>query len=100
MENSYEQEQRYLKAKKRVKEIRGFYIHLVINIVSILIIVIVNLLFSPGYHWFWFAVIGIVIAQLIHALLVFGFPQIGFGKDWENKKIEELLSKEEKIKTK
>lgn len=95
MEKKYTKEERYLKAKKRVKDIKGFYIHLAINILSIIIIVTVNLMFSPGYHWFWYAVFGIVIAQLIHAVVVFGFPKYGLGKDWENKKIEEIMNKDQ-----
>lgn len=95
-QEEYQQEQRYLKAKKRVKDIRGFYVHLVVNIASIIIIVTVNLMFSPGFHWFWFAVIGIVIAQLIHAVVVFGFPQFGLGKDWENEKIRKLMEEDKK----
>lgn len=96
LQENFTQEQKYLKAKKRIKDIRGFYIHLVVNIASIIIIVTVNLMFSPGFHWFWFAVIGIVIAQLIHGVVVFGFPNFGFGKDWENKKIQELMNENER----
>jgi hypothetical protein len=99
-QEEYQKEQRYLKAKKKVKDIRGFYVHLVVNIASIIIIVTVNLLFSPGFHWFWFAVIGIVIAQLIHAVVVFGFPGFGFGKDWENEKIRELMEEDRKLSNK
>lgn len=97
MEKLITKEERYLKAKKRVKDIKGFYIHLGINIFSILIIVTVNLKFSPGFHWFWFAVFGIVIAQLIHAIVVFGFPQFGLDRDWEAKKIEEIMNENEKM---
>ena len=101
MEKQRTKEERYLKAKKRVKDIKGFYIHLAINVFSIVIIVTVNLLFSPGFHWFWFAVFGIVISQLIHLVVVFGFPQFGLDRDWEAKKIEEIMNKnEEKSKRK
>jgi hypothetical protein len=93
-DEDYLKEQRYLKAKKRVKDIRGFYVHLVVNITSIIIIITVNLLFSPQFHWFWFAVIGIVIAQLIHAVVVFGFPQFGMGKDWEQEKIKQFMDQD------
>ncbi len=96
MERLYKEEERYLKAKKKVKEIKGFYIHLFVNIFSIAIIVTVNLTFSPGYHWFWFAVIGIVVAQLIHAIVVFGLP-FGFNKDWQEKKIKELMQQEKEM---
>ncbi|WKD86816.1 hypothetical protein KCTC32516_02196 [Polaribacter huanghezhanensis] len=96
MEQSFIEEQRYLKAKKRVKDIKGFYIHLVIEIVSLIIIVTVNLVFSPGYHWFWFAAPGIVFVVILHWFLVFGPSKIGYGKDWEAKKIQELMDKDRK----
>lgn len=91
MHNNLTKKQSYLKAQKKIKDIKGFYIHLVVNIFSIAIIVTVNLLFSPGYHWFWYAVFGIIVAQLIHAVVVFGFPNYGFNKNWEEKKIKELM---------
>ena len=96
MNGNYTKEERYLKAKKRVKDIKGFYIHLAVNIFSMIIIVAVNLILVPGFHFFWFALIGIVIAQFIHGIVVFGFPQLGFGKDWEQHKIKEIMEKEEK----
>lgn len=98
MDNSFRQEQSYIKAKKKVKGIKAFYIHLVVNIFSIAIIVTVNLLFSPQFHWFWFAVIGIAIAQLIHGLAAFDFPNFGLGKEWEEKKIKELMKNKDNFK--
>ncbi len=97
MEGEYLEEKRYLKAKKRVKDIQGFYIHLVIEIFSLIIIVAVNLIFSPGYHWFWFAAPGIVFVVILHWFLVFGSSKIGFGKDWEAKKIKELMDEDRKL---
>ncbi|CAM1349111.1 2TM domain-containing protein [Tenacibaculum crassostreae] len=91
MEN-YTQEKKYLEAKKRVKQVKGFYAHLIINVISILIIVSINLMFSPWFHWFWFAVIGIVIVTFIHWMLVFGQEKFGFGKEWEQRKIQEYLN--------
>ena len=94
---NYTEQEKYLKAKKKVKDIKGFYIHLLINISSIILIVSVNLIFSPGFHWFWFAVLGIVVAQGIHGIVVFGFPNFGFGKKWEERMIHQQLEKEENI---
>ena len=96
MEYNFIEEQRYLKAKKRVKDVKGFYIHLVIEIFSLITIVAVNLIFSPGFHWFWFAAPGIVFVIILHWFLVFGPPKIGFGKNWEDKKIQELIEADRK----
>ena len=91
MEDSFLQEQAYIKATKRVKDIKGFYIHVIVNVLSIPIIVAVNLLFVPGFHFFWFAVFGILLSIIIHWLIVFGFPKFGLGKEWEEKKIKQIL---------
>ncbi len=93
MESKYINEKKYLDAKKRIKQIKAFYVHVVVNIVSLAIIISVNLIFSPHYHWFWFAVIGIVLATFFHWLGVFGADIIGLGKAWEERKIKEYLEK-------
>ncbi|CAL2101167.1 2TM domain-containing protein [Tenacibaculum sp. 190130A14a] len=95
MENKFIEEKKYLAAKKRIKQIKGFYAHAFVNVISIIIIVTVNLVFSPWFHWFWFAVAGIVIVTFIHWMLVFGQNVFGFGEDWEEKKIKEYLNKKE-----
>mgnify|MGYP000374426614 CR=1 FL=1 len=90
-ESVFMQEQYYLKAKKQAKEIKGFYIHLFINVFSIAIIFFVNLKFVPGFHFFWFPLGGMFIALFFHWLGVFGFDTLGFGKDWEDRKIKEII---------
>ena len=47
MEEKYIEEQRYLKAKKRVKDVKGFYIHFVIEVFSLLNNVALLYIFLP-----------------------------------------------------
>lgn len=96
MDNEFYKEQQYLRAKKKVKNIKGFYIQLLLYVFIIPIIISVNLLFSPGYHWFWFSVVGWGIGVFFHWLAVFGFDMLGFGKDWEENKVKELMDKTNK----
>ena len=96
MEDNYIQEQEYIKAKKRVKDIKGFYIHLAVLVFSLPIIIITNLMFVPGFHYFWFSVLGWGMAIFFHWIAVFGFSQFGFGKDWEENKIKELMEEQNK----
>lgn len=91
MENNYTEEKRYLRAKKKVKELKGFYIHLALYILNTPLIIVVNLMFSPQFHWFWFSVLGWGIAIGIHAFVVFSDRLL--GKDWEERKIKELMDK-------
>lgn len=87
------QEQYYLKAKNKVKEIKGFYVHLGISILAITIIVWVNLQFVPSFYFFWYAAIGMSIGLFFHWFGVFAFSKLGFGKTWEEKKIKEFINK-------
>ena len=54
MELPKEEEIRYMRALKKVKEIKEFYSHLLIYIIVIPILIFINLKFSPQFHWFWF----------------------------------------------
>ncbi|MDG1397850.1 MAG: 2TM domain-containing protein [Polaribacter sp.] len=106
MRQDFRQEQNYIKAKKRVKEIKGFYIHLSTYVIINIFIsgVIIYGLLSSGdslnetitnfgvYSTWIFWGIGI----FFHWLGVFGFKSFGFGKDWEERKIKEFMDKEEK----
>ena len=87
----YIQEQYFLKAKKQTKEIKGFYIHLFVNMFSLAIIIWVNLKFVSNFHFFWFVLVGMFIAMFFHWLGVFGFDFLGLGKKWEQRKIKELI---------
>lgn len=95
MESNFTEEQRYFKAQKRVKAIKGFYTHLTIYCIIIPVIIFVNLRFEPSFHWFWFSALGWGTGLFFHWLGVFGFNLIGLGKNWEEKKIKELMEEQE-----
>jgi hypothetical protein len=105
MEIEFTKEQNYIRAKKRVKAIKGFYIHLLVFvIVNIFIsgVVIFGLLQSNYSFYDAITNFGVYstwlfwgIGMFFHWMGVFGFKSIGFGKDWEEKKIKELMDKED-----
>lgn len=97
MENNYQEEERYFKAKKRVEEIKGFYGNLIAYIVVNIGLMVINLLTSPAYLWFFWPMLGWGIGVLFHGMKVFDFMPF-FGKDWEEKKIKEFMDKEEQSK--
>ena len=41
----------YLRAKKRVAELKGFYAHLIVFVIVNLILVIINLVTTPRFLW-------------------------------------------------
>jgi len=80
---------KYIRAKKRVEELKEFYGHLVSYCVVIPFLIFVNYTTSWEYHWFWFPIFGWGIGLTIHAFTVFGY-----GGDWEERKIREYMDKD------
>ena len=81
------------KIQKQVEEIKGFYGNLISYIVVITGLAIMNLITTPQYLWFLYPAGGWGIGVLIHWMKVFNRVPF-FGKDWEERKIQELLDKE------
>ena len=86
-------ELQYLNAQKRVKEIKGFYSHFTVMFFLLPFLVFINLKFTPNYRWYWWALLGNLLGLFFHWLKVLGLSSIGFGKEWEKKKIEEYMKK-------
>ena len=93
LENNADEKLRYLNAQKRVREIRGFYAHLIAYVAVNVVVIIFNILYHElGYmrikvNQFYSLIIwGILI--MIHAGFVF------LGKEWEERKIRKLMDKE------
>lgn len=87
---------KYQQALKRVKRIKGFYTHLMVFIVINIMLMIVNYKNSDERFWMWQTFSTPVIwgvGLLAHGLSVF-LPSIMIGKDWEERKIKELMEKE------
>ena len=94
MERAFTKDQKYLQAEKRVEKIKEFYMHLTVYSLIIPTIIFVNLKFEPHFHWFWFSLLGWGTGLLIHWLNVFGFNLLGIGKNWEDKKIKEMMKED------
>ncbi|MDI1305532.1 MAG: 2TM domain-containing protein [bacterium] len=100
---AYNPDERYNLAYKRVKRIKGFYVHLLVYIgVNAFLIIGNNNESISSNHLFWswetfstalFWGIGLIA----HGLSVFG-RNIFFGANWEEKKIQELMEKEKSEK--
>ena len=88
-----EQDIRYQKAKERVEQIKGFYIHLIVYVVVNLILFSINMIVSPDDLWFFWPLVGWGVGLGFHALYVFGIvPR--FGAEWEERKIREIMENE------
>jgi hypothetical protein len=91
-------EEKYEKAKKRVEELKKFYGNLFTYAVINVILIIINLVTSPGSLWFYWVTIFWGIAVFLHASRVFVFRGKFLGEEWEEKKIKEIMEKEGKSK--
>ena len=99
MQNNIEQE-RYERAAKRVKQIKGFFSHALVYTVINTIIIIFNVQnLQPGESFFqWQHFTTLIfwgIGLLAHGLTVF-LPNFILGKDWEERKIQEIMNKDKK----
>lgn len=99
MEINYNEEDRYHLAKKKVDNIKGFYGNLTSYIVVNIGLIVINLWTTPGHLWFYWPLIWWGLGVLFHGLKVFEVMPT-FGKDWEERKIKELMDKEKEDKNK
>jgi len=97
----FNKEEAYLRAKKKLKKLKGFYWHLAAYVVVNFFLIVrgsTTYLYNNGSFWeletfatplFW----GIGLA--FHAMGVFG-PDILFGRGWEDRKMKEYMDKDKK----
>jgi len=95
-----EKRKKYERAKKRVDDEKGFYSHLTIYIIINLILLFINTDFidegfSQWLNWhFYITPILWGIGLLFHGLSVFKNNFI-FNRQWEEKKIKELMQEDD-----
>ena len=84
----------YIKAKERVEKLKGFYGNLISYCCIIPLLIFINLS-TGGFQWFWFPMMGWGLGVCFHA-----FDTFGYGKSWEDNKIQQILNKENKSNAK
>lgn len=89
-----EKDERYLRAKRKMENLKRFYSHLTVYILVNIMIFIVNLITDPGDWWFIYPLLGWGIAIVIQAFTTFVPDK--FGTDWEEKKIKEYMEKDKR----
>ncbi|MDO6758666.1 histidine kinase [Tamlana sp. 2_MG-2023] len=86
----------YVRARKHVEELKGFYYSLASYWVVIPFLIFVNYKTFWGFQWFWFPMFGWGLGLVIQAFRVF-VDDGAFGRNWEKRKLEQFM-KEEKSK--
>ncbi|MCP4187915.1 MAG: 2TM domain-containing protein [Gammaproteobacteria bacterium] len=87
-------DEKYEAAKSRVKELKDFYRNLFTYAAVNIPLIIINLVTSPESLWFYWVTIFWGIGIVLHALKVFILDGKFLGKEWEEKKIKEMMEKE------
>ncbi len=81
---------KYVRAVERVEKLKEFYQNIASYVIVIPFLIFINLQFSPQFHWFWFPVFGWGFGVVMHGLDAYNY-NIFLGKNWEEKKIKELM---------
>ena len=95
---TFEKEEAYLRAKKKLEKITGFYWHLAAYVVvNIFLIVLISSHRDEGESFFDFGTFATAIfwgiGLAFHFFGVFG-PGFLFGKNWEQRKIKQFMDRE------
>ena len=100
MEINNENNIKYLNAKKRVKQVKGFYIHALVFVLVNAFIIMMKVI--NGQHVAgepqikisqFLTIIIWGVGLVAHGLSVF-LPNFILGKNWEEKRIRELMDKD------
>ncbi|RZI40644.1 2TM domain-containing protein [Herbaspirillum sp. HC18] len=90
MDNTQENRQAYLDAKRHVDRKIGFYIHLTVYVVVNAGLILFNVLMVPDRLWSVWPLLGWGIGLLFHGLSVFLFAR---GAAWKERMIENEIKK-------
>jgi hypothetical protein len=89
-------DERYRRARRRVGVLRGFYIHALVYVLVNVALIGLNSMLPQGGWWSVWPLLGWGIGLAAHGASVFAAPNF-FGRDWEERKIRELLAREAAI---
>jgi len=85
----------YVRARKRVEELKGFYYSLISYAFVIPLLYYIWRTFTPfTIQWFWFPAIGWGISLIVQAYRVY-VDDGALGAGWEKRKIEQFMREEE-----
>lgn len=86
---------RFERARRRVREIRAFYLHLAVFVAVNTLLHVINLVAAPRVYWAFWPLFGWGIGLLAHGLATYRWMPF-LGKEWEKRKIRELMDKDQR----
>jgi hypothetical protein len=81
-------------ARKHVRELRDFYVHLSIYGAVMILLLIIDLLTGDGF-WFYWPLLGWGIGVAVHGASVLT-EDVKFDKRWEDRKVRERLNRQDR----
>ena len=84
------EEEIFIRANKKVKAKKGFFVHFGVFCATVLFLFTINFLTSPKFWWFLFPTLGWGIGIVAHYIGVFGISDQSV-EDWENKELEKEM---------
>ena len=91
MEN-IEKENSYLRAKKRVEEMKCFYGNLIAYLIVIPFLAWLNYM-TTDFPWVIFPAVGWGLGVIVNGMSAYGYNPI-LGRNWEERKIREYMSED------
>ncbi len=92
-QQAYIEDKRYMKAKEKVEAIKGFFGNLTAYCIVIPCLAWLNYE-TTDFPWVIFPTLGWGFGVLMHGMEAYGYNPL-WGKRWEEKKIRELMEKED-----
>ena len=87
-----DEHEKIARAQRQVEAITGFYIHLTVFVLVMVLLLVINLTFLDEFWWVQWPLIGWGIGIVAHGLAVYGQPP-RFIANWQLRKIKELKDK-------
>lgn len=79
-------------ARHRVRQLRGLYGNIWWYVIVNALLIAINLVTSPGNLWFYWVSIFWGFGLVVQAASIYSKFHF-FGKDWEDKKVEQLTKR-------
>ena len=83
----------YRRARRRARQIRGFYVHVAVFVAVNILLHLINFVATPKIYWAFWPLLGWGIGLLAHGLATYRWMPF-LGRDWEERKIRELMDKD------
>jgi len=85
---------KYVRARKRVEEIKEFYYNLLSYCFVIPFLIFINYQTTWNYKWFFYPMFGWGLGLAFHAYKVYVNDGV-LGRNWEQRKIEKIMKEEQ-----